>query len=115
MQSKKVLVIIKELSTGENELKAKLRMTLGISAGYKEHKMDLVLVEDAVYFVTVLQDNKALEKYMKSFHYNNFNVFVDAESLKNRNINRPIPENFKTLNRDELKELLDQSDITISI
>ncbi|MCD4785488.1 MAG: DsrE family protein [Candidatus Eremiobacteraeota bacterium] len=115
MQSKKVLVIIKELSTGENELKAKLRLMLGISAGYKEHKVDMVLVEDAVYFTKILQGNKALEKYMKSFHYNDFNIFVDAESLKNRNIKKPISEDFKTLNRDELKELLDQSDMTISI
>jgi len=115
MQSKKVLVIIKELSAGENELKAKLRLTLGISAGYREHKVDMLLVEDAVYFVRVFKENKSLEKYMKSFQYNDFKVFLDGESLKNRNIDEKFTDGFKTINRDELRELFDQADMIISI
>ncbi len=116
MKSKKLLIMAGDSPVGDSDIMEKLRLTLGVTAGYREHKVDLVLFGDAVYLLQVPKDQAGLEKFFKSFQYNDFKIFVDSASAKTRNLKLDSPESpFKALEREELLKLLDGAEMTISL
>ena len=116
MKSRNVLIFAKDSPFGESDVREKLRLSLGLSAGYKEHNVNLVLTGDAVYLVNVPEESSGILKFIKSFKYNNANIFVDTDSLSWRNlVVDSIPAPFKKLDRDNMSKLLKESDLTISL
>jgi sulfur relay (sulfurtransferase) DsrF/TusC family protein len=107
---------MKETPFGDGDVVERLRFTLGVTAGYYEHKADLVLVEDAVYFLKIPGNAGELSKFIKSFALNGFNIYVDTASLEERKIDEKlIVAPFVKLDRDKLPELLEQSDLVFSL
>ena len=110
MKSKKILILARESPLGESDIFEKLRLTLGVTAAYKEHKVDLVLFDDAVYLMKIPDRSEGLEKFIKSFSLNDFNIFVDSNSARQRRVeNNSLNTPFKSIERDELLNLLNES------
>ena len=69
MKSRNVLIFAKDSPFGESDVREKLRLSLGLSAGYKEHTVNLVLTGDAVYLVNVPEETSGILKFIKSFNF----------------------------------------------
>lgn len=116
MNSKKILIIMKETPFGDGDVLERLRFTLGVTAGYYEHKADLVLVEDAVHLLRISGQSGDISRYIKSFVLNGFNIYVDLLSVQERKIDEKLVESpFLKLERQKLSELLEQSDVVFSL
>lgn len=115
MQSKKILIISGSTPLGNGDIIEKLRLALGVTTGYKEHKASLVLLDDAVFFHTMPVEINQIGKFIKSFNFNNFDIYIDSESASQRSLNLDFKPPFKKLDRNQLLKMLDECDITISI
>lgn len=116
MESKRILVLTKDTPFGESDIREKLRLSVGITAGYKEHTVDFVLMDDAVYLVMITDGTPGVSMFVKSFSFNKSRIFVDSDSLTLRNIEPDsVPEPFRVIDRDKLGELMKESDLTISL
>lgn len=116
MESRRILVLSKDTPFGESDIREKLRLSVGITAGYKEHTVDFVLMDDAVYLIMVTGETPGIAKFVKSFSFNKSRIFIDSDSLTLRNIDPDsVPEPFKIIDRNKLSELMKESDLTISL
>lgn len=116
MESRKILVLTKDTPFGESDIREKLRLSVGITAGYKEHTVDFVLMDDAVYLIMLTDETPGISKFVKSFNFNKSRIFVDSDSLTLRNIDPDsVPGPFQLIDREKLGELLKESDLTISL
>jgi len=116
MESRKVLIFVKDTPFGESDIREKLRLSIDITAGYKEHEINLVLIQDAVYLAKIPEETNGLGQFLKSFKLNNSRIYVDMDSMKLRNINfDSLSVPYLKLEREELMKLLVDSDMTISL
>ncbi|MCE1246090.1 MAG: DsrE family protein [Firmicutes bacterium] len=116
MNSKKILIIMKETPFSGGDVTERLRFALGVTAGYYEHKADLFLVEDAVYLLKISGQSGEASRYLNSFKLNGFSIYVDLDSIRERKIDEKLIEApFVKLERQKLPELMEQSDVVFSL
>jgi sulfur relay (sulfurtransferase) DsrF/TusC family protein len=116
MKSKKILININGTPLGHEFILEKIRTAVGISAGYKEHEVDILLAGDSVYFPLMPIEQGHLGKITRASQFNGLEFYVDLESLKERNVDPgKIKEPLKILGRDEILALCKNSDVVLSI
>lgn len=116
MKSQKILMTLTDTPLGKSSIVEKLRAALGMSAGYKEHKINLVLTGDAVYLLRMQGGEDLLDKFIRTYELIDADLFIDEVSAKDRNVPLDeVPKPFKVINRDEIYKLLKESDLTASL
>lgn len=116
MESKKILVIVSETPAGKIYINEYLRATLGMSTGYKEHKVRVLFTGDSVLFSLMPVDVGYTGKLMKTLVYLNADLYLDKKSLDERNIDCSLAEeSFKICDRDAILKLVKDSHFTISL
>lgn len=101
---------------GHEFILEKIRTAIGISAGYREHEVDILLIGDSVYFPIIPMGQGQLGKIARACEFNGLDFFVDEKSLKDRKIDPvKIKDPFKILSRDAIRELCNKSEVVLSI
>ena len=116
MESKKILVILSDTPLGKTYVDHVLRSVLGMSAGYKEHKVNILFTSDSVLFALMPTDQGQTAKMVKALKLLDASLYLDKKSLDERNIEQDlIEEPFRSVDRDSIMDLLRQSQLTISM
>jgi sulfur relay (sulfurtransferase) DsrF/TusC family protein len=115
MKSKRILITINETPLNQANIIENLRTSLGITAGYKEHQIDLLFTGDSTYFLLFLKEYDELAKYLKSLEFAEARLYFDEKSLIERNIDRNLAkEPYIILTRDEISDLFNNSSFNLS-
>jgi sulfur relay (sulfurtransferase) DsrF/TusC family protein len=116
MENKKILVFINESPFSDMTIQESLRIALGTTAGYKEHKVDLVLTGDSVYFMTVPRDENNIRKFLEGASLIGVDIYLDEKSMEERKLDKEnIAEPFRIADRKQIFELLKNADVNFSL
>lgn len=116
MKSKKILVVLSDAPMEETFIEDDLRTSLGMSAGYKDHQVDLLLTGNAVYLLNILQNHNLLQKFIKIFSLLDSTIYLDKKSIEEHNIDTgQIEKPFKLSTRDEIIKLMNKSGFVLSL
>lgn len=116
MKSKNVLINVNGTPLGREFILEKIRTAVGISAGYKEHKVNVLLAGDSVYFPIMPTNQGQLGKMTRASKFNGLEFFVDKKSLDERKLDlEKIIDPFTIVSRDEIRVLCEKSDVVLSL
>lgn len=116
MNSKKILITLSEAPFGEKFIVENFRTALGVTAGYREHRVDLLFTGDAVFFVKMQDYDTLIKKFLNSFKLLGSNLYLDMKALQDRNINSSdVPEPFIVATRDEILDFYRYSSLNINL
>jgi sulfur relay (sulfurtransferase) DsrF/TusC family protein len=116
MKNKKILMFINESPLSDVTIQEGLRTALGTTAGYREHKVDVVLTGDSVYFMNIPEDGNSVKKFIEGTKLIGINIYLDEKSLEERNLDKEkVPEPFMTADRKKIFDLLKSADVNFSL
>ncbi len=116
MESKNILIILSDTPMGKTYIDHILRCALGMSAGYKEHRISVLFTNDSVLFALIPLDHGSSAKLVKALRYLDASLYLDKVAIEDRNIDSELIEGpFRIMDRDSIRELLNKSHFTVSI
>ena len=118
MKSKKILVILSRTPFEGNSIKETFRTALGMTAGYLEHKVDLLLTKDAVFFLKQEKDKDMIDKFVKTFFLLDSKIHIDKDSLEEKGLKGDeldLKDPFVLTEREDILKLLQDSEITLCL
>jgi sulfur relay (sulfurtransferase) DsrF/TusC family protein len=114
--SKKIIISVSESPLGETFVNEALRTALGISAGCKEHKVDLLLYGDSVHMIRLPMADTYMGKLLRTLACQDSVIYLDKASLEERKLLLPsFPAPFAVIEREEIPALFRQADMNISL
>lgn len=114
MAEKKVVVMITHPPFGSIYYTEGLRAAVGVTSGIDEHKVDVLLLGDGVYFALNDVDKKDSSKYIQTLRGINSNIYAEEESLKERGLsNKELSDFVKVISRKDALKLILDADHTI--
>lgn len=116
MESKNILVILSDTPLGRVFINETLRNSLGMSAGYKEHKVSILFTGDSVLFALMPVDNSTTSRLVKALDYLDASLYLDKKALDDRSIQYDLIESpFHIVDRPKVLELIKKTNLTVSL
>ncbi|MCX9083856.1 MAG: DsrE family protein [Candidatus Methanoperedens sp.] len=111
---KKITVIVRNLPFNTRKNAEALRMSVGLTL--REDKVTVIFLDDGVYSATRIKPEKidlpTLEKEFGALKMMKCELLADKPSMENRGIKELI-ENIKIVDREEIVQTMNESDIII--
>ncbi|MFP4496837.1 MAG: DsrE family protein [Vulcanimicrobiota bacterium] len=116
MKQKNILVLLMKEPYSNNTLIEELRTSMGVSAGYREHRINMVFTSDAVYALKLSENNEIFSRFLKAFSMLDSKIYIDKKAAEDRNISlENIPDFFMAVDRKKISELYQESDMNFSL
>ena len=114
MGEKNVLITINNAPYGSIYYTEGLRAAVGVTSGIDEHKVSVAYLGDGAYFAVKGVDRKDTESYISTLKKSENMMFVEKESLEERNIDESnIADDIKIVPRSEVLKLVNEADLAI--